>query len=163
MTKPREPVTIENTLSEVIGVLKIGRAAEATGRQVSYLHSMTDPAKPGQIAVKDVIALDIEWRAAGNSGYPLTATIIRMIEAEASDRFAEDHALGALTFDFVKESGEASAALVAAMVPGAPVQLLETALREAEHADKAVGPVIANLQKRIKRARDGPHVHPPDG
>lgn len=162
MTKTRDPVSIENTLREVIGLLKIGRAAEATGRQPAYLHAMTDPAKPGELTVKDVVALDLEWRASGREGYPLLATIERMIRTGAEDRFAEEHAFGSLTFEFVKESGEASAALVAAMAPGAPVQVLETALREAEHADNAVAPVIANLKRRIGRARDGPRA-PPDG
>lgn len=162
MTKLREPVTIENKLSEVLGILKIGRAAEATGRQVSYLHSMTDPLKPGQLTVKDVVALDLEWRAAGHAGYPLVDTILRMIEAAAAERFAEEHAYGQLAHSWLKESCEATPLVVEAMHPGATVQIMESALRELEHADGAIAPLSASLKKRIRHAREGP-LTPPDG
>lgn len=162
MTKSRDPVTIENTLRIVLGTLK-GRAAEATGRDAGYLHNMTDPSKPGQLTVRDVVALDLEWRAAGHAGYPLADTIGLMIESEAAERFAEEHAYGQLAHSWVKESCDATPLVVEAMHPGATVQVLETALRELEQADSAIAPLSASLKKRIKRAREGPAVHPPDG
>lgn len=161
MTKPREPITIENTLRIVLGTLE-GRAASATGRDAGYLHNMTDPAKPGQLTVRDVVALDLEWRAAGHAGYPLSDTIARMIEASAADRFAEEHAYGQLAHSWLKESCEATPLVVEAMHPGATVQIMETALRELEHADSAIAPLSASLKKRIRHAREGPR-NPPDG
>lgn len=161
MTKLRDPITIENTLKIVIGTLR-ERAAAATGRDAEYLHSMSDPAKPGQLTVRDVVALDLEWRAAGHAGYPLVDTILRMIEASAAERFAEEHAYGQLAHSWLKESCEATPLVVEAMHPGATVQIMETALRELEHADSAIAPLSASLKKRIRRARDGPD-QPPDG
>jgi hypothetical protein len=163
MTKLREPVTIENTLYTVLGSITIERAAEVTGRAVSYLRSLTDPDKRERLTIEDAIALDLEYRAQGKQGYPLLGTYIRIIEAAQHDKFAEEHAFGQLACDYVRESGQASAALVAAMLPGASLHVLETALRELEDADSAAAPTITHLQTRIKRAREGPAVHPPDG
>ena len=163
MTKPRDAITIENTLYRVLGEITIERAAEVTGKSLSYLRSLTDPDKRERLTIEDSRTLDLEYRAQGNIGYPLLDTQIRMIEAAENDKFAEEHAFGQLACDYVKESGEASAALVAAMLPGATIQCLEAALRELEHADIAAAPTIANLQARIQRARDGPVYHPPDG
>ena len=163
MTKTRDAVSIENTLYRVLGEITIERAAEVTGKSLSYLRSLTDPAKRERLTIEDSRILDLEYRAQGNVGYPLLDTQIRMIEAAENDKFAEEHAFCQLACDYVKESGEASAALVAAMLPGASIQCLESALRELEHADIAAAPTIANLQARIKRARDGPVYHPPDG
>lgn len=162
MTKPREAVTIENTLYAVLGAISIERAAEVTGRAASYLRALTDPDKRERLTIEDAIALDLEYRAGGREGFPLLDTYDRIVRASADARFAEEHALGPLTHDFVKESGQASAALIAAMAPGAPVQVLETALREVEDADNAVAPVIEHLKKRIGRTR-GPPPRPPNG
>lgn len=161
MTKPRDPVTIENTLKIVLGTLR-GRAATTTGRDAEYLHTMSDPAKPGQLTVRDVVALDLEWRAAGHVGYPLSETIGLMIESGAAERFAEEHAYGQLAQSWLKESCEATPLVVEAMHPGATVQIMETALRELEHADSAIAPLSASLKKRIRHAREGP-LPPPDG
>ncbi len=163
MTKVRDAITIENTLYRVLGEITIERAAEVTRHSTSHLRALTDPAKRERLTIDDAIALDLEYRAQGNVGFPLLDTYMRMVEAAACDRFAEEHCLGRLTFDYVREAGEASAALVAAMLPGATVQVLEAALRELEHADSVAAPTIANLQNRIRRARDSPRVHPPDG
>jgi hypothetical protein len=163
MTKVREPVTIENTLYAVLGAITIERAAEVTGRATSYLRSLTDPDKRERLTIEDAIQLDLEYRAQGNQGFPLLDTYIRMIEAGQQDRFADEHALGQLTCDYVRETGQASAALVAAQLPGASLQCLEAALRELEDADSVAAPTIAHLQGRIRRARDGPHIRPPDG
>ena len=161
MTKLREAVTIENTLYRVIGTLTIERAAEVTGRAVSYLRALSDPDKRERLTIEDAIALDLEYRAGGREGYPLLDTYARIVEAAAEAKFAEEHATGRLTFDFVKEAGEASCALIAAQLPGATIQDLQTALHEVEQADNASATVIAHLQARIRRARDGPN--PPDG
>jgi len=161
MTKVREAVTIENTLYRVLGTLTIERAAAVTGRAESYLRALSDPDKRERLTIEDAIALDLEYRAGGREGYPLLDTYARIVEAAAEVKFAEEHATGRLTLDFVKEAGEASCALITAQLPGASLHDLQTALREVEQADNASATVIAHLQARIRRARDGPT--PPDG
>lgn len=161
MTKQREAVTIENTLYRVLGTLTIERASEVTGRSESYLRSLSDPDKRERLTIEDAIALDLEYRAGSREGYPLLDTYARIVEAAADAKFAEEHATGRLTLDFVKETGEASCALIAAQLPGATLQTLQLALHEVEQADNASATVIAHLQARIRRARDGPH--PPEG
>jgi hypothetical protein len=163
MTKIRDAVTIENTLYRVLGEIFIERAAEVTGRSTSYLRSLTDPDKRERLTIEDAIALDLEYRETGREGYPLLDTYTRIVEAAAEAKFAESHATGRLTYDFVKEAGEASCALIAAQLPGATLKTLETALHEVEQADNASAVVIAHLQNRIRRARDGPDLQPPDG
>ncbi|MEG8029161.1 hypothetical protein [Sphingomonas aerolata] len=95
------------------------------------------------------------------TAYPLLDTYARIVEAAAEAKFAEEHATGRLTLDFVKEAGEASCALITAQLPGASIKDLQTALREVEQADNASATVISHLQARIRRAREGPT--PPDG
>lgn len=161
MTKVREAVTIENTLYRVLGTLTIERAAAVTGRTEGYLRALSDPDKRERLTIDDAIALDLEYRAGGREGYPLLDTYERIVRASADAKFAEEHATGRLTYDFVRETGEASCALIAAQLPGASLKELQTALREVEQADNASATVIAHLQSRIRRARDGPRQ--PDG
>lgn len=161
VTKQREAVTVENTLYRVLGTLTIERAAEVTGRAESYLRALSDPDKRDRLTIEDAIKLDLEYRAGGREGYPLLDTYARIVQAAADAKFAEEHATGRLTYDFVKEAGEASCALIAAQLPGATLTTLQTALHEVEQADNASATVIAHLQARIRRARDGPNR--PDG
>ncbi|SEM73015.1 hypothetical protein SAMN05192583_1020 [Sphingomonas gellani] len=155
MTKERAPVTIENTLYRVLGELTIELAAETTGRAESYLRALSDPDKRERLTIEDAIKLDLAWRAGGREGFPLYETFGRIIESEAAERFADADALGLLTQDYARESGEATAWLIAAMQPGASLDTLRRALKECEEADTACTPAIANLRDRIRRKTSG--------
>ena len=99
---------------------------------------------------------DIAWRASGRPGFPIHEAQARLLDAEANSQFAEAAELSFLTLDYAREAGEATAALIAAQMPGASTDVLETALRECEEADECCSPVIAHLRERIRRARERP-------
>lgn len=147
MTKVRPPISIENTLLRVLGELGIERAMEATGRAKAYLHAVTDPERGEQLMVRDMIALDLACREAGDPTHPLYETIGLMLDAANATRFACSAQLGRLAGDASREGGEACAAIIDVALgadrdPGA----LAHALRQAEEAHDAWTDAIAVLR-----------------
>ncbi len=161
MTKLREPVTIENTLNLLLGTITVERAVEVTGRAAGYIRALSNPTTRERLALEDAIKLDLEWRAQGNDGYPLFETFDRILQSEACERFADATAVGRLACLVAKESGDATAALVAASLPGAGVEEWSKALRELEEADQANAPAMATLTELIERHRRPRAIEPP--
>ncbi len=146
MTKLRPPVSIENTLYRVLSELGIDRAVEATGRKKSYLHAVTDPDRDEQLMVRDLIALDLACRDAGDPTFPLYETIGLILQAETATRFACAVQLGRLAGEASKEGGEACAAIIDVALSGAPDPLaVRAAIRSAEEAHDAWTSAIAVL------------------
>ncbi|TCP33250.1 hypothetical protein [Sphingomonas sp. BK235] len=160
MTKVRAPLTIENALFRVLGEIGIEIAAEVTGRGADYLRALSDPDRRERLTIEDAIKLDLHHRATGGVGFPIFETYGRIVESSAAERFADAAAIGAVTIDLAKESGEALAASIAAAQPGADVRTLETALRELEQADEATSTAITTIRQAVSRIRDGPPAQP---
>lgn len=152
MTKLRDPVTIENTLNLLLGTVSIERAVEVTGRAPGYIRNLSNPDTRERLSLEDAISLDLEWRAQGNEGYPLLETYDRILNSKIIDRFADSTALGRLACLVAKEAGEATAALIAASLPGAGPKNWKDALRELEQADQANGPAMAVLRELLDQA-----------
>lgn len=161
MTKLRDPVTIENTLLMLLGTISIERAAEVTGRATGYVRNLSNPDTRERLALEDAISLDLEWRAQGNEGYPLLETYDRILHSNAADRFADATTLGRLACLVAKESGEATAALIAASLPGAGPKAWKDALRELEQSDQANGPAMAVLRELLDQAERPRAIEPP--
>lgn len=160
MTKVRAPLSIENTLYEVLGRVGIERAGEITGRTAGYLRALSDPDKREKLTVEDAIKLDLEHHAAGGDGHPFFETIGLLLEAARAERFADAATLGRHAISVAKESGEATAALIAAALSNGSPAALETALRELEQDQAAGAAAIVDLRNALNRARDGPSLHP---
>ncbi|WP_267414719.1 hypothetical protein [Sphingomonas sp. GC_Shp_4] len=154
-------MTVENTLHLVIGTISIERAAEVTGRSLGYLRALSNPYTRERLAFDDAIKLDLEWRAQQQEGYPLLETYERILKSEAQLRFASAEAIGRLACIVAKEAGEATAALVAASMPGASRETWKVALRELEEAGQANAPAIALLRELIDPPTDAPLEPPP--
>lgn len=161
MTKVRAPITVENALFRVLGEIGIEVAAQITNRGTDYLRALSDPDRRERLTIEDAIKLDLQYREGGGLGFPIYETYGRIVEAMASERFADAAAIGAVTVRHAKEAGEATAALVAAAQPGADRLVLEAALRELEQADDATADSIATVRQALARARDAPYL--PDG
>jgi hypothetical protein len=152
MTKLRAPVTMENTLYRVLGELGIERAAAVTGRAEAYLRNLSDPDKREELTVRDLRLLDSACRAAGDPTFPLYQTLGLLLEADGAERFADAAALGRHAELSARESGEASAALIAAcLAAGSDDQAHDRALREAEQAHEAWADTIATLRQQRQR------------
>ncbi len=161
MTKLREPVTVENTLNLLLGTITVERAVEVTGRQPGYVRNLSNPDTRERLALEDAIKLDLEWRAQGNEGYPLLETYERILASEADDRFADASAIGRLACLVAKESGDATAALIAASLPGAGPNDWKKALCELEEADQANAPARGLLRDLLEQADRPRALEPP--
>lgn len=152
MTKLREPVSVENTLNLLLGTITVERAVAVTGHQTGYIRNLSNPDTRERLSFDDAVKLDLEWRVQGNEGYPLFETYERILQNEAAERFADATAIGRLACLVAKEAGEATAALVAASMPGADRGVWKKALRELEEADQANAPAMALLRELIDQA-----------
>ena len=157
MTKQRAPMSIENTLRIVVGQLE-DRAAAVTGRQQSYLAECTDESKPQLLTVRDMELLDLEHHAQFGRGFPIFEALGRRLDSARAERFVDEAAIARAAIEHARESGEASAALIAATLPSNnSVETLTNALRELEQSDAATGAAISIVREALARARDAPN------
>jgi hypothetical protein len=145
--KVRAPLTTDQALARIIGQLPNGYrdAEKATDRSESYLRACGDPDRLERLCFDDAIALDIAFQAAGGEGSPLAEHFLLRVEMGQLARFAHRFGLLEKTEQVVRESGEASAALIRACQPGAGPLEQREAFRELVEAVEAMKPVIAAL------------------
>ncbi|WP_294353828.1 hypothetical protein [uncultured Sphingomonas sp.] len=157
MTKQRPPVSIENTLYRVLGELGIDRAAGVTGREAHYLRGLSDHDRREQLTVRDMIALDVACREAGDPTFPFYETVGLLLKEASAERLADAAAIGRHAQVTARESGEALAAIMAAAIAaGTDPKLIDNALREAEEAHGAFADVIATLCAQKAKAEPPP-------
>jgi hypothetical protein len=156
MTKPRPPVSIENTLLRVLGEITIERAAEVTGRAESYLRALSDHDKREFITARDIELLDLEHNAQRGEGFPIYEALGRRLQTARAERFTDAAANGRNAIALARESGEAIAALMAAVIDAGDPKLLEHALRELEDAHVVSASAISCVRDQLARANGGP-------
>lgn len=144
MTKSRAPLTVENAVFKVLGLIGAERAAEVTGRGSDYVRSLSDPDTRYRVTVEDAIKLDLAFIAAGGDGTPILSTYELLLEAGVT-AFGNSAELAARTLAAIKEGGEANHALVAATLPGADAVDRRNAKREVEEAIDAFKKTLAHL------------------
>lgn len=155
MTRPRDPVSIENTLMAVLGRMTIERASEVTGREAHYLRALTNPDKPNILNVADLEALDLEAHASWGEGFPLFEALGRRLDSAKAERFVDQVEIARVAAVHAKEAGEASAAMILATTSSDP-RVLREALRQAEESDAAADAAVAVLRDALRRATEGP-------
>ena len=150
--KARAPLTTEQALARVIGQLPRGYAdaEEATSKTESYLRACGDPDRREKLCFDDAIALDIAFQEAGGEGAPLAEHYLLRVEMGPQPRLARRFGLFEQTEQVLRESGEAGAALVRLLKPGAGPREKREALRELVEAVEVMKPLIVALE------RDGP-------
>lgn len=159
MTKLRAPASIDAALARIAGQLPDGWAAMAAvaRRAPRTVRNWGDPDTPEQIPLDAAIALDLAYQAAGGIGAPLYETYTMQLELPASERFASRHQLARLAAEYIRESGEAGAALVNAAQPGADHLEFRAAEREVLEA-------LTVLQRAIHQlASTATDTHPSTG
>ena len=152
MTKRRAPLTVENALFKVIGQISIERAAEVTGREPSYLRSMSDPDSRYCLSVENAVALDIEYQATGGIGAPIYETYGLLLNAAQAERFAQGHNLARHASEVIRECGEAGSALVVASMPGADARDQREAKREIEEAIASLTVALPLVDRLMREA-----------
>lgn len=155
MTKQRPPLSIENALFQVLGRIGIDAAADLTGREASYLRSLSDPDNRYRLTCEDALTLDDAHQALTGER-PIYETMGLMIEARNATRFADVAELRRKAVSVVLEAGQAHAALIAATCDGADEKDLLNFIREAEQSvGETTGAIAA--AKAMLDARQ----HPP--
>ncbi len=159
MTKRRAPASIDAALARIAGQLADGWVGMAAlvGRAERTVRNWGDPDTPEQIPFDASIALDLAYQAAGGIGAPIYETYTIQLELSGADRFASRHELARLAADYIRESGEAGAALVNAAQPGADHSEFRAAEREVLEA-------LTVLQRAIHQlASTATDTHPSTG
>lgn len=159
MTKFRAPATVDAAIARIAGQLPGGYAdmAEITHRAIRTVRNWGDPDTPEQIPFDAQLALDLAYQAAGGVGCPIYEAYTIQLELAGADRFAQRHQLARLAAEYIKESGDAGAALVIAAQPGAGPTEFRVAEREALEA-------LTVLQRTVHQlASAATDVHPSTG
>ncbi|KQM76722.1 hypothetical protein ASE70_08090 [Sphingomonas sp. Leaf22] len=155
MTTACEPLSIEQTLRDVVEALSIERAVEITGRSPQYLRALSHPEKREQLTCRDAVLLD----AAHDSivgGRPIHDMMALMIDDSGSGTLSCERQLMDATIDAFRESSEAHAALLEASLPNASPAKRRKAMRELLQAFSAKRRIMPILQKMMQPPGQSP-------
>jgi hypothetical protein len=139
----------EEALLKLMGQLTAARCSEIIGRPEGFLHDASNPNRPHQLMVRDMIALDkahLEYDGTA----PLFAALGAIIAEARAAIYKDAVAIRDATHAVLKEDGEAHVALFAACEPSATDQELLEALREARQAVAAQTSAIEVLLVALK-------------
>ncbi len=134
MTKPRAPLSVEQALARIAGLIGYDSMSTVTGRCPGHIRAWGDPDRDDQIPLDKAIALDCAYISAGGDDAPLYAAYTHKLELAALERFACGIQLARHAADVIRECGEAGAALVLAAQPGACDKTRANAEREVTEA-----------------------------
>lgn len=153
MTKARPPLSVENALWTILGLIGADRAAHVISRNADYVRSLSDPDNRYALSVEHAIQLDLAYLEAGGEGAPIFENYGLKLDAARAERFACQFQLASATATAIREGGEACAALVLATLPNATDADRAAALRELEEAVAAMtrcAPLVEALLAREK-------------
>jgi hypothetical protein len=145
MTKLRPPLSIEQAVLLVAASIGFDEVERIIGRRESTVRSYGDPDRPEQISLRDAIALDRAFAAAGGDGHPFHHVFCHELELPAAATAPNKGAIARLAAIAAKESGEANAALLNAVGPGGTATDIEIARRELEESVAAQRNTLAAL------------------
>lgn len=138
MTKRRAPLSYDNALARIAGLIGWAEMARVTDRQERTVRNWGDPDARESCPIDCAEMLDLAFQAAGGQGAPMLETFTLRFDAARAERFADPAQLSFFSQTVAKEAGEAVAALIAAARPGATARDRADALREAEELVTAV-------------------------
>jgi hypothetical protein len=134
VTKERLPLTAERALTQIAGVIGWECVADIAGKSERQVRRWGDNDVPTSITLKTAAELDIAYHTAGGGGFPLTECLQLRVETGASAAAPDLAAQAELAADAAEEVGEAIAAQIRAMAPGAGRKERLVAAKETEEA-----------------------------
>ena len=152
MTKHRAPLSPEQALQRIAGMLDVDRMASLTDRQPRTLRNWMDPDTPEEVPLGCAIRLDLAYQESGGIGAPLFEAYAHQLEHAALHKYAARISLGRLTADAIREGGEAHAALVEAAQPDSGPAELRRAEKEGGEALEKLRLCLASLEAERVRA-----------
>lgn len=118
MTKLREPLTYQRTLTEVANLIGWDRAAAICGVTVRAMRYWSDPDCETEIRMIDAERLDRAFLEYGGDHAPFHR--LHALRLDLASREPADHCMAALAGKTAKETGEAVAAMLEAAASNDP-------------------------------------------
>lgn len=146
MTKVRAPLTFDNALARIAGLIGWAEMARVVGQAEKTVRNWGDPDTGQQPTINAAVKLDIAYQAAGGAGAPMHETYSLLLEQSRAEVFADQIELGLRTCDVIREVSEAEEALVRASLPGATEQDRVNALRQVEEGIGSLTSTLPLLQ-----------------
>ena len=146
MTKLRAPLSFEDAITRVAGVLGWAEACKAIGKEDRTLRAYSDPDDPRQLGVGDALILDAAYQRAGGDGAPIYEAYALQLEVSASALSACTQELARRAAVAAKEGGQAVSSLIAATLPGATPADRALAIREVREARDALRDTLPMLE-----------------
>lgn len=143
MTKLRPPLSFEQAMNRLAGVLGWDGMAGTLGLTESAVRKKGDPDTPGSLTYEEAFRLDAAYHAAGGEGFPLHESYALRLQVSLTETRASSAELVRATGKAAREVGEAIDALLAASEPGADAHARETARREGEEAIQALTSAVS--------------------
>ncbi|WP_010185994.1 hypothetical protein [Sphingomonas sp. PAMC 26605] len=146
MTKVRAPLTFDNALARIAGLIGWAEMARVVGQAEKTVRNWGDPDTGQQPTINAAVKLDVAFQAAGGGGAPMHETYSLLLEQSRADVFADQIELGRRTCDVIREVSQAEEALVRASMPGATDTDRVCALREVEEGIASLTSTLPLLQ-----------------
>jgi hypothetical protein len=144
MTKLRPPLSFDQAVTRIAGLLGWEACGALVGRSARAVRAWSDPDADAAPSIEQALILDVAYRAAGGEGAPIFEVYAAKLDLDAQAATAS-RALPDLAATAAKENGEALAALTLASQPGAPLAVRAVAKREVEEGIKALGQALLAL------------------
>ena len=149
MTKRRTPLSTEDAMVRIAAAIGYDAMAEASDRSAGHLRNCANPDRDEELTLGVARSLDLAYRAAGGTGYPIHESQAALLELAEADSFACRHELMNAVENLIKEGGEAHAALVRLFDLTASEADRKNAFREATEAFDAYKPLFAFLSQPL--------------
>jgi hypothetical protein len=146
MTKVRPPLTFENALTRVAGLIGWGEVARICGCAESTVRNWSDQDTTAKLPLEGAFRLDVAYRAAGGDDAPFLTCYATRVDTEFMDVSADRRELVACVARAARESGEAIEATLAAADPSATAADLVVAEREVEEAIGTSTSILSQLR-----------------
>ena len=147
MTKLRAPLSFEDGITRIAGLLGWGPAAQVIGQRERCLRNYSDPDTSPTISLADALKLDLAYRLAGGEGAPMFDSYALQIDVATRQIDASADELARRTAVAAKEGGEAIASLIAANRPGATAAERAIAAREVREGLDAFRDTLPMLEE----------------
>ncbi|KPH62314.1 hypothetical protein [Novosphingobium sp. ST904] len=151
MTKLREPLTYQRTLTQIAAVIGWDRCAAICGVSERSVRNWSDPDCETEIRLIDAERLDHAFMERGGDHAPFHR--LHALRLDLAARDTPDHCLVSVAGKAAKETGEAVAALITASGSGDP-RARRRARKEVHEAIDSLTDGLASLD----RAEQGDNV-----
>ncbi len=150
MTDLRLPSTFAHAVTRIAGLLRWDGAAAVVGRRERSVRRWSEPRGVAHLSIEAALALDAAWAAAGGEGAPLLEAYAAQLELTVAARTACHRSLADELATAMTEDGEAAAAALAIILPGATPNAIHRALLQADEAETAWSAVKRRLASFLK-------------